>query len=869
MNSRAQILLAKILTLRRLPFQRARIFQLASSASCEIGLRLRRAENALRPGWAQRPYQMELPAKLDDDFLPEESISDKNFDRFDQTLIAYCVAYNINPSTIRYAVNYQVEDAPRFELLEPAQGNARGYSALDLLAIFRSLRYDESFASISFAHVNLDALNGVSDHYGGEHVCTQTMHGLPTKLVVEEQEEASLLVQEVRALAIASRRLRRLDFSYCISSTPFRSGVELKTRPPSCGIVEALFPLCKQQLTNVDWIALNGIELQETDLDYLVSIAAERAAHFRAIEASHCGLTDRGMALLLDVFRAHENTLEAVDLSNNSLRLVPSILSGQLGTFGYIRKLDLSNLAINNSTDPLLPFEVLSNWRLEDLRLRGVALNQRSVSALAGYLATERSEVLRELILSNCSLSGGDVAKLMTSMTQEPGTARFVHLDISENTLEEKHDHLVSAVARGLAPTHLSARSVEFNQEEVFRELLLAFAANNSIRYLDLAKTSLPSEAGEETCKALEKLLGDNQTLEDLDISGEDSRLEVSKLGTGINLALTGLKRNTSLQILRIQYQKLGIQGASVLADVLRENENLRQLHCDCNNISLSGFTDLVNTLAFNTTLLYLPNLEEGRDAALRQTTEQIRVARNKTDGSAMSSASSKVTSMRRTLANLGSTTTIPTLKGGAKTAAVPEWTEQDVQAALRLVNEGWEGQVKRLEAFLDRNWKMYQGLPTEEDGVADQSVSPQRPGTAGSISRVLEKTALESTPTMEKQARLGDGQFDDSRPGSSDRPSLGDLPVDNMQLMKENVFASMENTKIVAQHLSPTLETGTIATRRAAAAAKNNEDVKKNNVVDEENAHSRQVTPETMESGIESSPDSVVVQKSAESAAT
>ncbi|KAI9719020.1 MAG: hypothetical protein M1828_006396 [Chrysothrix sp. TS-e1954] len=823
----------------RLPFQRPQVLQLASLASCEIALRIRRAENALRPGWTQRPYAFELPPKIDDDYLPDPSVHEDELDRFDRTLVAYCVAYGINPSAIRYAVSLEAEDGPRFELLDPAHNNCRGYTALELLAILRSLRYDEGFGSISFANVSLDLLNGVYDPHGSEHACNQTIHGSHMKLHYEDQQDAPVLVQEIRALAIGSRRLRRLDFSYSISAIPLRTGSELTKRRTSCGIVEALFPLCKLQATNVDWIALNGIELQETDLDYLVSIAADRSAHFRAIEASHCGLTDRGMALLLDVFRAHENTLEALDLSNNTLRLVPSTLSSQLSTFGYIRRLDLSNLAVTSSADPILPLEIISEWRLEDLRLRGLPLNIESVTALCGYLANRRSEVLKELILANCSLSGGDIARMMQSMTQEPGTARLLHFDISENALGDKHDHLVSAIARGLAPTHLSARSIEFDDEDVFRELLLAFATNNSIRYLDLAKTSLPGEASEDTCKALEKLLSDNTTLEDFDISGEDSRLEVSKLGAGINQALKGLHRNRTLQILRVQYQKLGLEGASILADVLKENQTLRQLHCDCNNISLSGFTDLVNTLAFNSTLLYLPSLEEGRDAALRHTTEQIRLARNKNEGSAMSSATSKVSSMKRTLASFGSNTATASFKGPSKTAAVPEWTEQDVQAALRLVHEGWEGQVKRLEVFLDRNWKMYNGMALDVDEAAAGSTSPQRPGTAGSITKIMERATIDTTPTMEKQTQLGDDIDDapldgetDKKRMSSPRQSLGDLPVDNHEFMDEKVFglAGQPNGQAMAGTFSPPQGRGSIITRRAVSAARPEEMSEKQN---------------------------------------
>lgn len=232
--------------------------------------------------------------------------------------------------------------------------------------------------------------------------------------------------------------------------------------------------------------------------------------------------------------------------------------------------------------------------------------------------------------------------------------------------------------------------------------------------------------------------------------------------------------------------QKLGLQGASTLADVLKENKQLRQLHCDCNAISLSGFTDLVNALASNYTLLYLPALEEGRDAALRQTEEQIKIARIKEVTSTMSSTNSKISSMRKTLATFGSGSTGAASNG--RVAAVPEWTEQDIQAALRLVSEGWEGQKARLNAYLERNWRIYKGLPLDED----LEEADQRPGTAGSLSRILHRVALESTPTVEKEIQLGDkrasadGHFDEKQ---AEAGMLANVEDDYSQYMKENVF--------------------------------------------------------------------------------
>ncbi len=138
-------------------------------------------------------------------------------------------------------------------------------------------------------------------------------------------------------------------------------------------------------------------------------------------------------------------------------------------------------------------------------------------------------------------------------MTEEPGRPRELHLDVSENNIEQDLSKMTRAISSGLAPSSLTLRLLEFEQEEDFRRMILALAANNTIRQLDISRASLPCDASEETCQALEKMFGDNKSLEWLDISGEDSRLETTKLGVGINRALRGLQRNHTLRVLYIR----------------------------------------------------------------------------------------------------------------------------------------------------------------------------------------------------------------------------------------------------------------------------------------------------------------------------
>ncbi|PNS18614.1 hypothetical protein CAC42_5153 [Sphaceloma murrayae] len=772
----------------RQPLKRPKTLHLASLASQDIALQIHHLEHHLRPECAHWLYKFAVPPEVEEKVNHPIDSSGEEHCCLDRTLTAYCIAYDVNPSKIRYTINYDCEDAPRFELLPIVESRRRHYNAIELLAVLRALRYNESFGSISFADINLDPLHDLYDEHGSEYVCVRTKRGTPLKLTPAELGRASLLIQEVRALASTSKRLRRLDFSRCIRIKPPEPVDDdgVRNADPGCGIVEALFPLCRHQTTNIDWIILNGITLSDTDLDYLVGAAVDRNCHFRALELSRCGLNDRTLGLVLDALRAHDNTLEALDFSGNQARLSPTVFDGQISVFGFIRRLDLSNLPRTSGSEPLLTADTLLTWRLEVLKLSGVQINERTVDSLATYLRSHRSSTLRELIIDHAYLTGHDIAKLMDAMDTRDGESRNLHLDISHNNIYRDHEKLCQAFINSHSPTHVTLRAMEYRDETVLRHLINAFRQNSSTRYLDISRASLPSDASDETSAALKRMFAENNTLEELDISGEDSRLETSKFGAGLNRALQGLKSNTSLRVIHIQFQKLGLPGASTLADVLKENTTLRELHCANNDIPLSAFTDLVNALHKNTTLVFLPMMDESRALALRQTEKQVKQIRDEASlAPAPPSPLTKAThlGMRKGLASVkrqvratsASTPSFPSLSstqtrssssplshsttsppksrlGNASlptTAPLPQLSEQDILAALRLVAESWDRQQYRLQQYLQRNWSLLQGIDVPME-ISEEEF--ERPDSVGSLGQVIERVKSEATPTAERQ---------------------------------------------------------------------------------------------------------------------
>ncbi|KAH0535948.1 hypothetical protein FGG08_007144 [Glutinoglossum americanum] len=721
----------------RAPLRQPSTLHLASVFASEIVLRIREVAEYLRPEWLSQSFTLSSLPELGETVLTESG-DEEDHKCFDRTLTAYCAAYDVDTSNICYAVSYDVEEAPLFTLLPPTNPRRPKYSVLELLALLRALRYNESFSSISFRGISLEVLHSLRDFYGTDHVAWTTRSG--TAVDIKGHDQKSLLIQELRAIALKSKRLRRMDFSGCIERKP--QDDDTNTKDPGCEIVEALFPLCRKQRTNLDWITLSGIELGEADLDYLVDAAVEKSSHFRALEVSRCGLTDRSLQLILNAMLSQENTLESIDISGNLARLSPLSFQGQIGHFGFIRKLNLSRVHRTSGPEPLVAPETMLSWRLTELDLSETPVNEQTVDAVAAYLASSMSDSLHDLRLNQCGLTGRDVAVFLHSMTHTPGVARKLHLHVSENRLEKDHGLLVKAVARNLTPSHMTMKMVDYQKEDHFRELIKAVRKNKTLRYLDISKASLPYDASDETCEALKLMFADNDTLEELDISGEHAHLEVAKFGIGLNHALTGLIKNKALKVLRIEYQKLGFQGANTLSSVLEQNCSLTEVYCEHNDINLQGLTALVGGIAKNKTVLYLPSMDQERMEILQRVEREIQSIRTEVN------TGTHKTSVRRTLAAVKT-------GGHQPRHTLSEYTDQDVQAAVRLMDEKWDRQIQRLQSYLARNYSIAGGLPLPPD-EGDENSRPETAIATPALGLVEKASSVSEAPS-DKESSLSE----------------------------------------------------------------------------------------------------------------
>lgn len=153
---------------------------------------------------------------------------------------------------------------------------------------------------------------------------------------------------------------------------------------PGCEITRALLPLCRHKFTSVDWIALNGIELGETDFEILLTSTAfdkqnydqPNLCQIRAIEVSRCGLIDRGLQLILSCIERLNRTIQCIDISHNPCRInALEQFQTTMLRCSQIRKLNLSRVGRPPNDDPLLTAQVLMAWKLEELILDGIIVS--------------------------------------------------------------------------------------------------------------------------------------------------------------------------------------------------------------------------------------------------------------------------------------------------------------------------------------------------------------------------------------------------------------------------------------------------------------------------------------------------------------
>ncbi|RDA86709.1 hypothetical protein CP532_4222, partial [Ophiocordyceps camponoti-leonardi (nom. inval.)] len=556
---------------------------------------LTKADRILKPMWPQHFQQVifdirGLPPPL-------QLTSGNDLGGLKRSLQAYCAAYQVRVP--EWKIEWNTAPQPAFRLLPPT---GEKYSSLQLLAVFRALRYNSFFKAISFRGVDLSPLAGKVDHSQyGDAVAYRSLNGLS---ITEDQHEvllqAPILEREMHALTFASESIRSIDLTDVLGDWgQSRSSCDFgKLRSVTSELVRPMLILWRQQLCVCHSISFSGNPLASQDVDELTNLLKQGPVHFKKLHLARCALGDAGLLKLWKGLESQAHSLESLDTSDNQGSVQFETIQGTLRRMRRITRLVISGNTRISSDGALLDEATMSLWALEELDLSGIPLNDNTVNVLASYLGSEQSQDLRAMRLNNCGLTGRQISRLFRGM----GQARRLTFHLSGNRLDEGIDDLCGAIACGYGPWSLFLQMVEFANEMNYIKLMRALTVNKTVECLSLAGTAMTDAASSTACQAVADFFSKNNTVRFLDISGYDCKLDEGRLGKEFSRALSGIRRNTRIEHLRVRSQMLNVNIGD-LAEAISANKAVQTLDCEGNDFNLSNFRHLTKKLQDNLTI--------------------------------------------------------------------------------------------------------------------------------------------------------------------------------------------------------------------------------------------------------------------------
>ncbi|KZL70689.1 leucine rich repeat protein, partial [Colletotrichum tofieldiae] len=550
----------------RLPCENEKRLELASRWYREIVMTFMKADRAVKPAWPQHMQRdifdiRGLTAQL---LLP----SGQDYGGLKRTLEAYCATFRCKAP--EWTVNWKCErreHCPEFRLL-PAK-ELGGYSALQLLAVFKALRFNDYFKALSFRDVDFSPLCGLTDVPGwDESVADVNRDGLVIDGVHRDiLKSAPLLSQEIHAVAFTSGSVRKIDLTNVLASRNIvgvsRARAGSKKEPE---VVRPILLLLRTGSIPCDTLLVGGNPLTAAEVDDLVDVL-HIPDLLKELDISRCNLDERSLEEIWDALPSQGYKMEALNTSRN---------------IGH--------------------------------------LNDATLQVLGNYLQCPEANYLRRLDLNNCGMTGTQIAELFRSM----GQGRVMTCSISGNYLETGTEALSTAIAYNFGPTSLFMDMIEFQNEENYIKIIKALSLNRTIRLLSLVGTSTPGQVSEEACLAVSDFFATNQSVQYLDFSGFSAKLDEGQLGLGFSRSLSGLAENTELRHLRIRNQKLNLNIGD-LAHAIHLNQTLTTLDVQENNFNLSNLSHMVRSLDQNSSIQeFCPFSRSELNAAVKSSVQNV-----------------------------------------------------------------------------------------------------------------------------------------------------------------------------------------------------------------------------------------------------
>lgn len=545
----------------------------------------------------------------------------EDYGGFRTTLEAFIEGYHCQP--VEWTVKWKdVQHAPQFCLLKP-RGQSQ-YSAHQLLAVFRALRFNEFFKSISFRDIDFSRL---SNKFDNTHRLESTIwlsrtgKRSLTRSEVDMVEHSSVLFQELVSVLLGSGSIKYIDLTNVLRKVPtissLQNGNSSSAPAGICEIIPPVVLLWISLQTCCNSITLNGNAVGEIDAVELCRVLQGRPNFLRSFETSRCNLDEASLVYIWEGLHEQRLSLEELDTSYNPGRMEASRIACTLNEASGLRRLNLAYTIRGDLEGPL--FRPWSNsasfeaWRLEELDLSGWKLNFETLCGIMKYLELDESDKLRRLSLQNCALTGEQV----TGIFRRVGAGRDIHLFLNGNPLETGSTDWIDLIRGDKAPAKLHLDMIQFQHESTFNGLLTALSHNKTIEFLSMAGTGPPGRVSSKTSNLLSNFFRTNNTLKFLDLSGYSGKLEDGHLGWGLSGALSGLQDNTSLRQLRLRNHDIGAaEDLTVLCQILVANKGLSMFDIQHNNFDHHQFGELVQALSHNRQLISFPISQVDREYA-------------------------------------------------------------------------------------------------------------------------------------------------------------------------------------------------------------------------------------------------------------
>jgi len=509
---------------------------------------------------------------------------------FRTLLKAYCDALSIDHSRIVIHTSERNIDPVELQITvcSPKNHAKDPYSAKELFAIFRSLRYNTSIIEISFKSVDLSNLEVVDDNIRNVQ---ENQNGMDLFLNVG----ATMLTSELYHLITTNNYLIKLDLTDC----------NIKANNVRLGALAAIGLAINTGKTGLEMLYLGGNVITEPDRLVIEQGIREKEQAIKELDISSPSPQNRSQAdsenpmmreecvskmiqVLLDVV---PDILEYLNVSNNELS---SNVATALAEFNALRTFKMANMKCTTAFD----LTRISSNVLEELELSGTPLTPNTIDVLSSFIRESSSDYLKTLSIENCKVNSEDFAKICSAISELQKL--HIKLNVGNNPLLTNFDVFIDTFRQNKTPACLSIDFISWERGGL-AALFDGLRHNTSLKSLSIAKPIFRNASGnvqamngvvlqamnDTVAQAMSEFLA-NTTLEELNISGDGKNI----YGDILTIAFEGLphceglKSNTNLKIINVSGNNLGKTGIISFSRAISANKSLKGIFIDDNQVS-------------------------------------------------------------------------------------------------------------------------------------------------------------------------------------------------------------------------------------------------------------------------------------------